>query len=338
MMKTIKQIALLLSLIFGFSVLISCGGKRQKSLDIDTGGITIEPVSISRYEQALFGIHPDTLKKGLKEIAPDFPVFLNVDLDDTVNIFQLYQFVTEPVNKQLFEMVNEKFPDLSVYESGFYESFKRFRHYFPEKELPLISSYVSGLIYELPVQFFDNNMIIALDMYLGDGVELYRRFGIPLYRIARMNDDHILRDGMYELYYYHFLEKPGENILQRMISKGKHLYYLDAMLPNTPDHIKIGYPEEKLEWCRRNEGNIWAFLIHNELLYASDAVAFRNFFTDGPFTSQFTHESPARIGEWVGWQIVRSYMRNNPGVTLEEMITADDNQLIFKNSKYRPGR
>lgn len=322
----------------GVLMMISCAGNSGRNLDIDTRDINIQPVEIERYEQALFSLNPDSMKEGLKEIAPDFPVFLNVDLDDTLNIYQLHQFVAEPVNRQLYEMVTEKYPDLSGYEQDFAAAFKRFRYYFPEKELPEISTYVSGLIYELPVQFFDNNMIIALDMYLGADQDVYRRYGIPLYRIERMNSEHIIKDGIYELYYNHFLELPGDNVLQRMIARGKHLYFLDAMLPNTPDHIKIGYPAEKLEWCRSNESNIWAFMVQNELLFATDVLTIRKFFTDGPFTSQFSGESPARIGEWLGWQIIRSYMNHNRQVTLQELIENDDAQMIFSASRYRPGR
>jgi hypothetical protein len=238
----------------------------------------------------------------------------------------------------LFELVKESYPDLQNFEQNFTEAFKQFRYYFPDKEITHISTYVSGLMYELPVQFFDKHMIIAIDMYLGNDVEQYRRARFPLYKIARMNRDYTVRDGMYDFYYYHFIKKPGDNVLERMISSGKHLYYLDAVMPSLVDHIKIGYPKEKFEWCIANESNIWAFMVQNDLLYASDAGTFRKFFTDGPFTAQFGQESPARIGEWLGWQIVRSYMNQNPEISIKDLIENDDVQEIFKNSKYKPSR
>ena len=45
-------------------------------------------------------------------------------------------------------------------------------------------------------------------------------------------------------------------------------------------------------------------------------------------------ESPGRVGVWIGWQIVRSYMKNN-NVTLQELF-AKDAKEIFDNSKYKP--
>jgi CheY-like chemotaxis protein len=111
---------------------------------------------------------------------------------------------------------------------------------------------------------------------------------------------------------------------------------LDLMLPETPDTVKIGYTQKQLAWCRDNEKNIWAFLIDNELLYASGAETMRKFFTDGPFTHEFSRQAPARIGEWTGWQIVRSYMLKNPTVTPAQLFADDDAQSILIKSGYRP--
>nr|NQU94238.1 gliding motility lipoprotein GldB [Bacteroidota bacterium] len=75
-----------------------------------------------------------------------------------------------------------------------------------------------------------------------------------------------------------------------------------------------------------------------ELLYASDSETIRKLFTDGPFTHSFSSESPARIGEWIGWQIIRAYMNNNPDVTLNAMFEEVDAQKILEESGYRPKR
>lgn len=326
-------------LLLAAGLLISCGPDSDKTgTETDLSEIQIDQVEIQRYGEALFAINPDSLPSALRELQPEFPVFLNADLEDTLNIIQLYDFITDPVNLMLYDSVMAKYPDLASYENQFTDAFKRFRYYFPDKEIPEVYSYVSGLVFENPVQFITGDMIIALDMYLGEEMEVYRRLGLPRYRIARMNENYIVRDGIYELYYYHFLERPGENVLQKMISKGKHLYFLDAIIPGTPDQVKIGYPEEKLKWCIENESNIWAFIIENELLYASDAYTIRKFFTDGPFTSQFSQESPARIGEWLGWQMIRAFMKNNPETTLEQMLQMEDAQLILSRSGYKPRR
>ena len=57
---------------------------------------------------------------------------------------------------------------------------------------------------------------------------------------------------------------------------------------------------------------------------------------DGPFTAEITQDSPGRLGLWVGWRIVESYMRNNKGVTLHELINENDAQKILEQSFYKP--
>jgi len=316
------------------AVLFSCNGGKRDPVDLTK--INLAKVKIDRYEKTLFNLTGDNLKQELKSIAPDFPVFLNADLDDTLNLIQLHDFITNPLNRGLYDSVMKNFPDLTRYELQLTNAFKRFRYFFPDKELPDVFSYVSGLIFEQPVQFIAGDMIVALDMYLGENLIEYRKIGLPFYKIERMNSNFITRDCIYDMYFYHFLKKPGENILEKMIEEGKHLYFLDALLPETQDHIKIGYPPEKLEWCKNNESNLWAFMIENELLFSSDNNIFRKFFTDGPFSHSFSNDSPARLGEWLGWQIVRSYMKNNPGVTPEQLFLEQDAEKILKQSKYKP--
>nr|NQU93920.1 hypothetical protein [Bacteroidota bacterium] len=333
-----RQSVLFFSWVLLLAGIISCSGPDQRKLTADISDIDIPETKMMRYEKALFAIDPDSLKNGLKGIAYDFPIFLNADLDDTLNLIQMHGFVTSELNIKLYDSVESQYPDLSEYEKQITNAFKYFKYHFPDKDLPKIFSYVSGLIFEYPVQFINGDMIIALDMYLGSDFPEYRKLRLPLYKINRMNHKYILRDGIYELYYYHFLEKQGKNVLEQMISKGKHLYFLDAIVPDVPDHIKIGYPEEKSNWCIANESNIWAFIIENELLYASDSETIRKFFTDGPFTHSFSVESPARIGEWMGWQIIRAYMNNNPDITLTEMLEEEDAQKILEESGYKPRR
>ncbi len=328
-MKKVILFSLILPLLW------SCNTGSQRNLKVDTGEIEIPVVEIMRYEKALFLINPDSLQSQLKKIAPDYPAFLGADLDDTLHIIQLHRFVSNPLNRMLFDSVMAIYPHLDFLEDQLTDAFRYFKYYFPNKPIPDVFSYVSGLLYEMPVQFFNDDMIIALDMYLGQ-LDEYRKMRIPLYKIQNMNREHVARDAMYELYYYHFMEKPGKDFLQLMINRGKHLYFLDAMMPQTADPVKIGYSPEKMEWCKANEKNIWAFVIENELLYSSNTQITRKFFTDGPFTSEFSADSPARIGEWLGWQIVRAYMDRNPQISLSQLIEEKDAQEILKKSAYKP--
>jgi hypothetical protein len=49
-------------------------------------------------------------------------------------------------------------------------------------------------------------------------------------------------------------------------------------------------------------------------------------------------ESPGNTGSWLGWQIIRTYMKKHPEVTLKDLIQLKDAQKILDDSGYRPPR
>ncbi len=94
-----------------------------------------------------------------------------------------------------------------------------------------------------------------------------------------------------------------------------------------------------MEWCKDNEFNMWAYIIREKMLYSTDQNNIDKFMKDGPFTSYFNHDlSPARTGFWLGWQIVRAYMKNNPDVTLSQLLAEKSADKIFKESGYKPSK
>jgi len=96
-------------------VLNSCSGTANRNLNIDVSKVDVQPIVIKRYEKQLFNIEKNSFKEGLKKIAPEFPVFLKADLDDTLNLIRLNDFVSSPLSTKLYDSVLMIFPTLSPY-------------------------------------------------------------------------------------------------------------------------------------------------------------------------------------------------------------------------------
>ena len=127
------------------------------------------------------------------------------------------------------------------------------------------------------------------------------------------------------------------SLLGQMIYFGKELYMKDMLLPETTDGAKIEYTEDQIKWCQENEAEIWRYFIDNKILFDTDTKLMQRFISVGPYSKfylEIDRESPGRIGQWLGWQIVRSYMKNNE-VTMQKMLAMDAKE-IFDNSKYKP--
>jgi uncharacterized protein YjaZ len=122
-----------------------------------------------------------------------------------------------------------------------------------------------------------------------------------------------------------------------MIYFGKQLYFKDRMIPFETDAEKIGYTQEQLDWAISNESYIWRYFIEKELLYSTDNSLPSRFMNPAPFTKfylELDSESPGRLGQYIGWQIVRSYMEHND-VELMDMLQMDTKD-IFDNAKFKP--
>lgn len=318
-------------------LLISCQGDSQRSIQIDESALSKIDVHIKRYGKALFTIDTTQFGEGLHKIQPLFPHFLDADLNDSANIEQLYTFVTDTQTRKLFQKTMEVYPDLNGLETSLSDAFSRYHYFFPDNTIPVIYTYVSDMHYEQPVWIKDSVMVLALDVYLGKDFFLYPHLGLPQYKIRCMTPEYVVTDVLKAMYFMDVWPNPKQKtLLDRMIAGGKLLYYLDAVLPKTSDTIKICYPETKLKWAEENEKQVWAFIVQNELLYATDFKTQSNLIQDGPFTTGFSNESPSRLGVFIGWKIIRAYMSEHPETSLQDLINLNDAQLILQQSGYKP--
>ena len=108
-------------------------------------------------------------------------------------------------------------------------------------------------------------------------------------------------------------------------------------LPTISNKLKIGYSKEKIDWAILNEEDIWKYFIEKKILFSTETKLNKRFLDNAPFSKFYLgndNQSPGRIGVWLGWQIVRSYMKNND-VSLQELLIIDSEEL-FKKSKYKP--
>jgi hypothetical protein len=125
-------------------------------------------------------------------------------------------------------------------------------------------------------------------------------------------------------------------LLEGMLESGKRMYLADALIPELPDDLKLEYTKKQIEWVRKNESHVWAAIIENNLLYSTDGQYFRMFLADGPYTNEFSKDSPPRLGNWIGLQIIRAYMQKNSDLTLAQMMDEKDAQKILTLSGYKP--
>jgi len=331
MKKTIFPILIVLIALAG------CKPNHKSRLDINLKGLEPQSLTIKQYDKVLFEADSATFAADMKKAQPDFMPFLAGDLDDQQNIDFLWNYVADTLNRRLYNITRAAFPDIKSVESDLHHVYQRFGYHFPELKLPEPYSYISGVNLETPILFGEDAVAIGLDNYLGSNQDIYKRMGFPMYRIMRTDPIYICRDYAMTL---HDIMDAGANLntnlLSEMIHSGKKLYFVEALNPTLPDSVLMGYTASQAKWAKANEGNIWSTIIGENLLYTTDNEIIKKFLGEGPFTAEFSREAPARLGEFIGLQIVRSYMANNDDVSLEQLMRNSDSQTILRDSKYKP--
>lgn len=327
---------LLILLVLSVFLLTSCSDDGYKFPQANIN-VPSYPVDIHRYGKTLFELDSNDFQNGLKNIQNEYNLFLDADLDDSTNIAQLFEYVTDTQLMSIYQRVVEVYPEMQDQEKILGDAFGRYNYFFPDKHIPEVYTYISDLYFEIPIWLKDDALVIAVDIYLGDAFYLYSKLGLPYYKIRCMSPENLSVDAMKTMYFEEIVTYYNKKtLLDHMVEGGKILTYLDAVLPEIADSVKICYTSKKMEWAHSNEKGIWGFLIENDLLYSTEYLSQTKLIKDGPFTNGFTDDSPSRLGVFIGWQIVNQFMVNNPDVSLKEMLSITDSQLILQKSAYKP--
>ena len=319
--------------------LLSCENTKTYKDKLQVHHENLEPqeLVIKKYNEALFSIDTADFAEGLKSIKDDYLVFLGGDLDNEDAVAYLKAFAIDTFCIRLNNLVEEKFSDDAKLTEEIKSLYQRLNYYYPGIEIPETYFYVSGVDYEMPaVMIQPNGILISVDYYLGNEDKLYDYIGMPRYRSVRCQPSYITRDLAQAFYDNFFAGRVVQkDVLSDMIKAGKQLYFIEAMNPALPDSVLLGYSSKQTQWAKQYEADVWAAMVGNNMLYENDMMTYRNLFGDGPFTQAFSKEAPARLGEFIGLQIIRSYMTHND-VSLQDMLRNNDIQQIFQSSQYKP--
>ncbi len=323
------------------AILLSC---KQNPLKVDISKIE-NTIEVVRFDKELFSINTNDTIGYITELSNKYPEFFDLftykviqigGIGDTLFMDGIKHFLTDTMILNLEKLVDTEFSDFHKTEKLLVEAFKYYQYHFPDKKLPTIFAYVSG--FNQSVVTAENLVGISLDKYLGRDCEYYRLLNsTPQYKIMNMHKEKIASDVAYAWGVTEFEHNNNATtLLDNMIHHGKLMYFVDALIPEMEDSLKIGFTGEQIDWCKRNEAQMWSQLIENKMLYSNKRMDIIRYINNSPTTSGFPLESPGRTGVWIGWQIVREFMKKYPEITLPELMQNTNYQQILNDSKYFP--
>ena len=296
-------------------------------------------ISVLRYDRDLFALDLNNLPKEVERLSKQYPPFLIEPgvWNNPEQLERLKAYLQDTVIIALYKAA-EKTVKMDNIIKELETAFGYYKVFYPNDSIPEIITLLPGLDLTMPsVYFYDNFLCINVDMYLGKESHYYSAVGLPLYIAERCDPVYLSVDIFKKaIVDQHLNEEHGNTIIENMIFEGKKLYFTEMMLPDMPERYIIGYPEEKFDWANQYVGNIWNYMIEKNELFGKGDALMRCYIEESPFTKQFGNDSPGRLGIFLGWKLVQSYMANNPEVTLPELMQTSDYQKILDNSKFKP--
>jgi len=337
--------------LLGLAILIAaCDNSAPKeSLAQIEEGIQIP---INRFDQHLLAVDTIKIEEGVQNLQNLMPGFSKLYFEQilgegSVPPAQIIRDIQSDTSYlKLNGVVQESFPksDLGDLNAEVAQALKNYIEVFglSEAALPSVYTFISGFIYQSLV--FDDGgkegVALGLEMFLGGTFPYKETFlNNPMFSdyLTRTYNKQHLSKRLVEVLVEDKIPPPAKgDFLSLMIWGGKKLYIMDQILDFKSDTIVLEYSKQQLEWCTNNEAEMWDYFFDKDLFYKTDIRSFSKLIGPAPTSPGMPPESPGATGNYMGWQVVRSYMNRNPETSIIDLLSINDAQKILDGAKYKP--
>jgi len=182
-------------------------------------------------------------------------------------------------------------------------------------------------------------IFLPLDRYLGANHPAYAQ------ESAYLVQQHQPQNAPVEIFKaiasWHYPEGLASDysLLSAMLSEAKTILFVQATLGDDAAVRALGYSSGDQAFMEENEADLWSLFVNQRWLFDDEVDLKRKLILPAPFSKFGTpkdREIPGKAGVWYGWQILQSYWRQHPEVSLREIMAAENAQSLFQQSGYRP--
>lgn len=314
---------ILISIILTF-LIIGCSKKNNRLVDVSNINVDVK---IKRFEQIFYNANATKLPAIKKEFSSLFPHAVK----DSVWISKM----KDTTELELFNASQKVFLDFESETKQLEDLFKHVKYYYPKFSEPEVITLISNIPVEQKVALDNDKLYISLDVFLGIDNIFYGDY--PKYIKQNLIKEQLIVETARALALKTQFNSLDRTFISKIIQRGKLYYTIASFLPHVKEEEILGFTKNKFEWSMLNKELIWRYFVDKKLFYETDTKLDRRFIEEAPFSKFYLDidtKSPGRIGEWLGYQIVKSYVENN-SVDLKTLLK-EKNNIIFKKSGYNP--
>ena len=250
--------------------------------------------------------------------------------------FKLYSLGKDTVFDELYSEVDRLYSNTRALESELSDLFGFINYYFKDWKQPQVKTFVSGFGgYDL-IQ--TNEMtLIGLDYFLGPKPKFTDQ-SFPSYILKYYTKEHLpIKVSMAISGQFNKVDTDDQTVLAHMLYYGKAYYFTKKMFPCVSDSAICEYSSDEIKLLEEDPGYVWNHFIDKALFYNNDREAIQKYIDDRPNVFEIGENCPGRVGRWLGYKIVESYMEEHPEISLPMLMSEMDNKKIFNQSHYHPG-
>lgn len=209
------------------------------------------------------------------------------------------------------------------------------------EQLPSLPSYsYFGIVspYRQQVILVDSVVFVALNHYLGSSHEAYSN--MPEYQRGTKSEAYIPLDIAEAVVSVEYPYQSGSNptAIQYMIYEGALLKAVSDLTGVTDMAQLLGWTPAQLSEVKSKEGEIWRKMASDNIIYSTDMTLAQRLCAPSPSAQSISPDLPGRLGRYIGYRIIESYLAANPGVTLPELLAPSfyNSPSALINSRYSP--
>ncbi|MBX2816058.1 MAG: hypothetical protein KTR24_08670 [Saprospiraceae bacterium] len=270
----------------------------------------------------------------------EHPVFSEVFLNQVLSSYwgqsglhRVQHFRSDSLTAQLWSQIDSLAPFSASAKADLELAFALAKHYFPDFQAPTVFTCFSK--FEVGSFTIGPEILgIGLDFFLGPNYP-YDPILFPEYIARTMTPDHLAGKSVQVLVEAIVGDHWGPSLSDQMLRNGLVLYIKKRLLPYTADTIIHEFTSEELDWVENNERDIWAFFVSEELLHETNRRKIKKLISPSPSVPGMPEQAPGRVGNWVGYRIIESFVRNQ-NLTPSQLLEERDAEKILAKSRYRP--
>jgi len=260
---------------------------------------------------------------------------------DTSSIEVWKSFFDQTYVKSTEEEIRKVFNNYNKVSKNLIEVFKRLKFHFPDKKYPnkiiFTNTNFGGNVY------LENGIIVVgSERYIGGSNKVVQNSlppdAFPKWLKSGFEKKYLLRDLLMSTLIYNNTIPPNnqENLISKIIDWGKICVITEMALrignKNIDPEILLRWTSEEYKWAEKNEKAFYKYLKINKLLFSSNEKDHAFILNNGPYTIGFSEKSPDRLGQYLGWKMVRNYIFEEE-LSLTEMVNIEYKDIL---KKYNP--